>query len=112
MNTPRQPFVGLALMAVLGIIIADFFPIAASGWWFAAIAFALLIIPFFFWPNLTSTYLLVGAGFFLLHNFRTGETPGVRLAAATRRERDRIREIGAKARAERICDVSVQARID
>src|SRR5438067_797907 len=81
MNIPRQPFVGLALMAALGIVVADFFPIAASRWWFAAIAFALLAIPLFSWPNLTSTYLLVGCGFFLLHNFRIGDTGGLQLAA-------------------------------
>src|SRR6266571_1441818 len=81
MNTPRQPFVGLALMAVLGIVVADFFPVAASRWWFAAVAFALLAIPLFCWPNLGSTYLLVGAGFFLLHNFRIGDTAGLQLAA-------------------------------
>ncbi len=81
MNIPRQPFVGLALMAALGIVVADFFPIAASRWWFAAIAFALPAIPLFSWPNLTSTYLLVGCGFFLLHNFRIGDTADLQLAA-------------------------------
>src|SRR5713226_5138759 len=81
MNIPLQPFVGLALMAALGIVVADFFPIAASRWWFAAIAFALPAIPLFSWPNLTSTYLLVGCGFFLLHNFRIGDTAGLQLAA-------------------------------
>src|SRR6266478_3619997 len=81
MNIPRQPFVGLALMAALGIVVADFFPIAASRWWFAAIAFALLAIPLCCWPNLGSTYLLVGCGFFLLHNFRIGDTAGLQLAA-------------------------------
>jgi competence protein ComEC len=81
MNTPRQPFVGLALMAALGIIIANFFPIGASRWWLGAISFALLAIALFCSPNLTSTYLLVGAGFFLLHNFRTGDTPSLQLAA-------------------------------
>lgn len=81
MNIPRQPFIGLALMAALGIVVADFFPIAASRWWFAAIAFALLAIPLFSWPNLTSTYLLVGCGFFLLHNCRIGDTVGLQLAA-------------------------------
>ncbi|HET9857331.1 MAG TPA: ComEC/Rec2 family competence protein, partial [Chthoniobacterales bacterium] len=80
MNTARQPFVGLALMAALGIIVADFFPIVASRWWLAAIAFALLAILLFRWPNVTSTYFLVGAGFFLLHDFRTGDTAGLRLA--------------------------------
>src|ERR1700737_3446073 len=81
MNAPRQPFVGLALMAALGIIIADFFPIGASRWWLAAITFALLAIALFCWPNLGATYLLVGAGFFLLHNFRIGNTAGLQLAA-------------------------------
>src|SRR5207237_9331176 len=81
MNIPRQPFVGLALMAAFGIVVADFFPVAASRWWFAAIAFALLAIPLFSWPNLGSTYLLVGCGFFLLHNLRIGDTAGLQLAA-------------------------------
>jgi competence protein ComEC len=81
MNTARQPFVGLALMAALGIVVADFFPIGASRWWLAAIAFALLAILLLCWPNVTSTYFLVGAGFFLLHNFRTGDTAGLQLAA-------------------------------
>src|SRR5438874_1195351 len=82
MNLPRQPFVGLALIAVLGIIVADFFPIAASYWWLSANVFALLAIPLFVWPTLGSTYLFIGAGFFLLHNFRIGDTAGLQLAAA------------------------------
>src|SRR6267378_5686671 len=81
MNLPRQPFVGLALMAALGIVVSDFFPVAASHWLLAAVVFALLAVALFFWPNLGSTYLLVGAGFFLLHNFRIGDTPGLQLAA-------------------------------
>src|SRR5207244_11752194 len=80
MNTPRQPFVGLALVAVLGITVADFFPIAVSHWWAVAIVFALLAIPLFVWPTLGSTYLFIGAGFFVLHNFRTGDTTGLQLA--------------------------------
>src|SRR5260370_11217064 len=76
MNIPRQPFLGLALMAALGIGVAGFFPIAASQWWLRAIIFAVLAIPLLCWPNLTSTYLLVGCGFFLLHNFRIGDTAG------------------------------------
>jgi len=57
-----------------------FFPIAASQWWLRAIIFAVLAIPLLCWPNLTSTYLLVGCGFFLLYNFRIGDTAGLRLA--------------------------------
>src|ERR1700731_4845655 len=81
MNTPRQPFVGLALIAVFGIIVAAFFPIAASSWLLSAIVFALLAIPLFVWPTLGSTYLLIGAGFFFLHHFRIGDPVGLRLAA-------------------------------
>src|SRR5882762_8014043 len=81
MNTPRQPFFGLALVAVLGITVADFFPIAVSHWWTVAIVFALLAIPLFVWPTLESTYIVVGCGFFLIHNFRTRDTVGLRLAA-------------------------------
>jgi ComEC/Rec2-related protein len=47
----------------------------------AAVVFAFLAIALFFWPNLGSTYLLVGTGFFLLHNFRVGDTAGLQLAA-------------------------------
>ena len=80
-NIPRQPFVGLALVAAIGIVVADFFPIAASRWWLSAIVFVLIAVPLFCWPNLGATYFLVGAGFFLLHNFRTGDASGLRLAA-------------------------------
>src|SRR5205085_9666214 len=81
MNTPRQPFVGLALMAAFGIVAADCFPIAAFHWWFAAITFALLVIALFSWPNLGSTYLLVGCGLFLLYNFRLGDSAGHQLTS-------------------------------
>ena len=80
MNIPRQPFVGLALMAALGIVVADFFPIPPPHWWAGAITFALLAIALFCRPNLPSTYFLVGCGFFLLHNFRIGDTSGLQLA--------------------------------
>src|ERR1700730_3401400 len=80
-NIPRQPCVGLALIAAIGIVVADFFPISASHWWLELLAFALFAIPLCCWPNLKSTYLLVGAGFVLLHNFRTGDSAGLRLAA-------------------------------
>src|SRR4029077_17892256 len=61
-------------------IVADFSPIAVSHWWAVAIVFALLAIPLFVWPTLGSTYIVVGAGFFVLHNFRTGDTTGLQLA--------------------------------
>src|SRR5207248_4998150 len=44
------------------------------------VVFALVALALFSWSSLTSTYLLVGTGFFLLHNFRNGDTAGSRLA--------------------------------
>jgi ComEC/Rec2-related protein len=78
---PRQPFVGLALTAAIGIVVADFFPIAATDWWLAGTIFVALAVAFFSWPKFGSTYLLVGVGFFLLHNFRIGDTSGLQLAS-------------------------------
>src|SRR5256714_1214693 len=81
MNIPRQPFVGLALMAALGIVAGDFFPVPEFQWpiWAAgAVALALALL----WkPQIALTYALVALGFFLLHNFRTRDTIGLRLAA-------------------------------
>jgi hypothetical protein len=80
-NLPRQPFVGLALLAALGIVFADFFAIAQSHWWPLVIVFAILSSAALFWPKLTSTYALVGIGFFLMHSFQIQDTSGLRLAA-------------------------------
>jgi hypothetical protein len=81
MNIPRQPFVGLALMAATGIAVADYFPIATTDWLLAGTIFMAFAVAVFSWPKVGSTYLLVCAGFFLLHNFRTGDTPGLRLVS-------------------------------
>ena len=80
MNIPRQPFVGLALMAALGIAVADFVSIAPSQWLIWLIALVSIAIVLFWKSNTGLTYLLVGYAFFLLHNFQTGDTPGLRLA--------------------------------
>jgi uncharacterized protein DUF4131 len=79
MNIPRQPFVGLALMAALGIIVADFVPIAPSQWLIWLIAFVSVALVLFWKSNTALTCGLVGCAFFLLHNFRTGDTPGSKL---------------------------------
>src|SRR6266576_2038309 len=56
LSAPRQPFVGLALMAAVGILVA------------------------LCWPKLAATYLVVAAGFFLLHKFAITNTAGQQLA--------------------------------
>ncbi len=78
--TARQPFLGLALAAMLGIILADFFPISPSTWLPIGTIFVIAGLAAFRWPDLRSTYALVACGFFLLHNLRIEDTAGLRLA--------------------------------
>ncbi len=75
----RQPFVGLVIAAVLGVVIGDYFAIAARAWLPVTGVFALAAIAMYRWPHVTSTYALAGFGFFLLHTFHTQDTPGQRL---------------------------------
>jgi competence protein ComEC len=80
LKTPRQPFVGLALKATLGIIIADVFPLPGAALILAAIVLAIGVIIVAFRPTLLATYVIVGIGFFLLHNLETSNTEGQQLA--------------------------------
>src|SRR5437763_6446265 len=80
LGAPRQPFVGLALMAGTGIILAEFLPLTATALASTAIVLAICIVIALCWPNLAATYLLVVAGFFLLHKFATTNTAGQQLA--------------------------------
>src|SRR3989440_12742829 len=81
MNIPRQPFVGLALMAALGIVAGDFFPVPEFQWPIWAAGLVVLALALLWKPQIALTYALVALGFFLLHNFRTRDTIGLRLAA-------------------------------
>src|ERR1700693_2924388 len=102
MNIPRQPFVGLALMSAFGIFMADFAPVPKVDWLFCAIGLALLGLVPFWKPNALLTYAFVGCGFFLLHNFRTGDTPGLKFAG----------ELGDRARTVHVTGVaSTEPRI-
>src|ERR1051325_3976357 len=76
----RQPFVGLALMAAMGIIVGEFFRFPSFALTAAAIIFAVSILILACWPKLLATYAMVGAGFFLLHNLQTNNTEGQHLA--------------------------------
>src|SRR2546427_7806884 len=76
----RQPFVGLALMAAMGIITAEILPFPSIALVPTAIMLALCILAVACWPRLLATYAIVGAGFFLLHNFQTRSTEGQQLA--------------------------------
>src|SRR5881397_3870937 len=79
-SAPRPPFVGLALMAAMGIITAEIFPLPSIAVTPAAIILAVCILIFACSPRLLATYAVVGAGFFLLHNFQTKSTEGQQLA--------------------------------
>src|SRR6266481_3782523 len=80
LSAPRQPFVGLALMAALGIIAADVFPLPATALIVTTIALASCIVIVAWRPILLATYAIVGVGFFLLHNLETSNTEGQQLA--------------------------------
>src|SRR5213593_4482146 len=80
LSAPRQPFVGLAVMAALGIIAAEILPLPSISVTATAIILALCILTGMCWPRLVATYAIVGAGFFLLHNFATQNTQGQQLA--------------------------------
>src|SRR5881394_134568 len=80
LGAPRQPFVGLALMAAVGIIVAEFVPVRSTVLTLAAIVLAICILVAFCRPKLAATYLVVAFGFFLLHKFATTNTAGQQLA--------------------------------
>jgi ComEC/Rec2-related protein len=80
LNGPRQPFVGLALMAALGIIIADQFRLSDVALVVATIVLAMGVAIGAWRPVLPATYFIVAFGFFLLHNLETSNTPGHQLA--------------------------------
>ena len=81
LGAPRQPFVGLALLAAAGIIAAEIFPLPPAALTAATIILAVCILILACWPRLFATYLMVAAGFFLLHNLTTTNTAGQQLAA-------------------------------
>src|SRR5215510_6695315 len=80
-SAPRQPFVGLALMAATGIIVAEIVPLRSTVLILVAILLAICILVALCWPKLAATYLIVAAGFFLLHKFATTNTAGQQLVA-------------------------------
>src|SRR5436190_22706447 len=80
LSAPRQPFVGLALMAVVGTIGAEIVPVRSTVLIFVAIVLAICILVALCWPKLAATYLVVASGFFLLHKFAITNTAGQQLA--------------------------------
>ncbi len=80
LNAPRQPFVGLSLMAATGIIIANVLPLSGAALTAVTFVLAICIVIITLRPLLLVTYAVVGLGFFLLHNLETSNTEGRQLA--------------------------------
>src|SRR5438552_8215872 len=79
-GAPRQPFFGLALMAAAGIIGAELVPLTPTALISAAGVLGICTLIALCWPKLAATYLIVAAGFFLLHKFAITNTAGQQLA--------------------------------
>src|SRR2546423_9575826 len=73
----RQPFVGLVLAAIIGIVVADYFPAISRPILFIAILGALAGLRWSYGPLV---FALVGATFFGLHSARITSTPADALA--------------------------------
>src|SRR5881398_2493488 len=73
----RQPFVGLVLAGVFGIVAADYFPAISGPILFIAILGALAGLR---WSYAPLVFALVGATFFGLHSARITSTPADALA--------------------------------
>ena len=74
---PRQPFVGLTIAAIAGILIADFAPTSSLGLFVALVFLAVFAL---ISRCSLAIYLVVAGAFYSLHTMRTTEFAGVRLA--------------------------------
>ncbi|PZR76040.1 MAG: hypothetical protein DLM73_03680 [Chthoniobacterales bacterium] len=74
---PRQPFVGLAIAASAGILVADFRPDCSTA---PLILLVILAGAALFSRRSVMVYAFVAAGFFSVHSLRTSDTPALRLA--------------------------------
>lgn len=81
LKIPRHPFVGLGLVAGLGILIAEFFPLSPFNLPLETIIIVVCALAVMCRPASIATYTIVGAGFFLVHDFKTSNTEGQKLAA-------------------------------
>ncbi|MFL6594433.1 MAG: ComEC/Rec2 family competence protein [Chthoniobacterales bacterium] len=73
---PRQPLIGVAFAAMLGIALADLLPHATIGFTLIVICASLVLIR----KRSLPTYLFVAACFFTVHALRLTNAPGATLA--------------------------------
>jgi len=76
---PRQPFLGLAISATVGILVADRWPDCSL---MLAGVLAAIAVAAWFWRRSVAVYALVAFAFSFLHSARTTDTPGLILARA------------------------------
>lgn len=76
---PRQPFFGVAISAMGGILVGDNWPRYSLA---LAIVLAAFAIAAWFSRRSLATYAFVSLGFFLLHSLRTTDSPGQQLGRA------------------------------
>lgn len=74
---PRQPFIGLAIAASVGILLADSWPRPDAV---VIVAVAICAAVALLSRASPAVYLLVAGAFFLLHGLRINDSPGIRLA--------------------------------
>jgi competence protein ComEC len=89
---PRQPFIGLALAASAGILLADSSPRLDAV---VAMAVAICGAIAFLLRSSFVVYLLVGGAFFLLHSLRVIDSPGIRLARELGHEPRPVTAVGS-----------------
>jgi hypothetical protein len=89
---PRQPFLGLAISATVGILVADRWPDCSVA---AASVIATLAIAAWLSRRSLAVHALVACGFFFLHSARTTDTPGLILARALGEGAQPITVLGA-----------------
>lgn len=77
MSLPRQPFVGLTLAAITGIVAADYFSTLTIPLCAIIVLGAIVALR---WPAGPLVYALVAATLFTLHGARLVRSPGVELA--------------------------------
>jgi ComEC/Rec2-related protein len=89
---PRQPFLGLAISAAVGILLADYSPDCSIT---VAVVVAAIAATALVTGRSLVVYALVGCGFFFLHSARTLDTPGLTLARGLGEEPQPITVRGA-----------------
>ena len=97
LSAPRQPFVGLALMAAVGIIVAEIVPLATYSAHFSSDSSRNLHPDCALLAEIGCDISHRRGWFFLLHKFATTNTAGQQLAdttwrAAARRHSSRMRD--------------------